>query len=303
MYYTLSAWRLPRVMTWTGTLSPALAGLALAHRSGGRVRPEVSLLLLVSCVLVQAACNTWNDGFDGLRGLDPDKWSETPVRGCGWTSRQVLRLGWLFAALAVLCGTALAVWAGWWVAAAGLFGLVCAYLYSAGPRPLASLGLGELTAAVCMGPVIVSVAFFAVKTSSGAPVAMMPQGAPWAWEKPVLAAVPCSFAIASMIFSNNLRDRNRDGACRITLALKLGEVRGRWALGMLLAGAYLSLLVLMARHAVPFGAGLAGLAVPLAWRQWFAARAGRMQVVMKRAAVHHWVFGLLYALGIWWPMS
>ncbi|CAB3391404.1 prenyltransferase [Kyrpidia spormannii] len=286
-----SSWlQLSRPMTWTGTIAPVLVGSSLAA-GRGPVYPAPFLAMLLAALLVQGATNMLNDYFDVLHGQDLEKWAAPgdPGHGRGPAHRTIPTVAGAMFGLAVLLGAWLAVQTGWWVALAGTLGIVVGYFYSAGPRPLSSLGLGEPAAAVFMGPVTTALAF--------AVQGHRPDGA-------ILAiSLPSALLIASMILSNNIRDIAKDQGFRRTMAIALGRPRAVRLLTVLLTGSYLWLGVMVARGLIPWTASWAFLALPLAVRLRHSLRAGAPRseemAGMKWAAFHYWAFGLLFAAGLW----
>ncbi len=288
--YRFSWIHLARPLTLTGTICPVLVGTALAAKKGP-IRPDLFAAMLIAALLVQAATNLFNDYFDVLHGQDRHKWAAPgdPQFGSGPTHRAIPWVAALMLAVAVILGAYLAWHSHGWIVVVGAAGILCGYAYSAGPRPLSSLGLGELVAAVFLGPAVTAIAYVV----QGAP----PEGRVFA------AALPFSCLIASMILSNNIRDIEKDRAFRRTLALLLGRARSARLLSALLLLAYLWMVVLIGFRLLPWTAGLACLAFPLALRLGHSYRlnAKRREEMkgMKWAAMHHWAYGLLYAVGIW----
>ena len=279
-----------RPMTLTGTICPVLVGTALAAKNGS-IRLDLFAAMLIAALLVQMATNMFNDYFDVLHGQDRDKWAtpEDPQYGAGPAHRAIPPVAGLMLSVAVVLGAYLAWNSHGWVVVVGTAGILCGYAYSAGPRPLSSLGLGELVAAVFLGTAVTVIAY----AVQGEP----PDGRVFA------ASLPFSFLIASMILSNNIRDIEKDRAFRRTLAILLGRAGAARLLSAILLLAYLSLAALIGFRLLPWTAGLAWLAFPLALRLRHSYRSGaeRREEMsgMKWAAWHHWAFGLLYAAGIW----
>ncbi|OQP06707.1 1,4-dihydroxy-2-naphthoate prenyltransferase [Geobacillus sp. 46C-IIa] len=277
---------LMRPATWSGTISPVLAATALAAKKGA-VRIEVLLAMLAASVLIQSAVNMLNDYFDRLRGQDRDKW--TNGHGHGPAHRSIPAVAGAMLAAAVMLGVYLAWQSDPAIAWIGAAAIICGIAYSAGPRPLASLGLGEWTAAVCMGPVVTALAY--------AVQGHVPDTALFA------LSIPFALLIASMILTNNIRDIEKDQPFRRTLAIRLGRNNAVRLLGLLLVSAYLSIAALIVWHIVPFLAAITWLALPLAIRLRLCFRPGASRTEersgMKWAARHHWTVGLLLTLSLW----
>lgn len=106
-----------------------------------------------------------------------------------------------------------------------------------------------------------------------------------------------------MILANNIRDIEKDRAYRLTTAILLGRLKAAYLLYILLAAAYVSVIILILVQVIDWLSGVVLLALPLAIRlSWsYRPRAKRHEERngMKWAAYHHWGFGLLFASGIW----
>src|SRR5699024_12333435 len=93
---------------------------------------------------------------------------------------------------AVIIGFWLAVQSTFWIIPAGIAGIIFGYLYSAGPRPLCSIGLGETVAFTFLGPVVTILSYIVQGYTLDFTIAA--------------ASLPFSFVIASMILTNNIRE-------------------------------------------------------------------------------------------------
>lgn len=290
-YYYGSSWfQLMRPLTLSGTISPVLVGTGLAAMTGS-VRIDIFIAIFVAAVLIQAATNMFNDYFDFLHGQDQEKWTtaQEVQSGHAPSHNAIPYVASFILAVAIGIGAWLASESSIWIILAGTAGIICGYLYSGGPRPLCSIGLGETVGAVFLGLVITVLAYVV-------------QGNPL--DIPILA-VSFIFAllISSMILTNNIRDIEKDGQFRNTLATMLGKKRAVYVLTAILAIAYVWLLVMLSIGIVPWTSGTVFLAFPLAIRLLWSFRKGaksREEMSgMKWAAYHHWAFGLLFAFGIW----
>ncbi len=210
---SLVLWRMLRPFSLTASLIPVLTGAILAltegYFHGGRFAA-----FLVAAVLIQSATNMFNEYFDYMRGLDTEEHvgiAGTIVRD-GIQPKTVLLLAWLFAGTAIAIGLYISATTSWWVFATGLACIGVAYLYSAGPMPLAYTPFGELAAGFTMGPVIILLVYY---TQAG----LINLSALW-------VAQPIGLLIASILLGNNIRDMEADkGGGRRTMAILLGRPR------------------------------------------------------------------------------
>jgi 1,4-dihydroxy-2-naphthoate polyprenyltransferase len=284
-------WRLTRPFTLTASLVPVLIGVVLAASSGkGRTGPAVAFL--VAAMLIQAATNMFNEYFDYRRGLDTHE--HQGIAGAivrdGVSPRTVLALGWIFAGTAIALGLYISASSSWWVFATGLACIGVAYLYSAGPVPLAYTPFGELVAGIMMGPVIVLLSYF-VQAGERSLVAL--------W-----LSVPIGLLIGSILMANNLRDLDHDiKGGRGTLAIRLGR---RWASRLqagIFAAAYVVVFGLVAVRWVSAWTLVVLLAVPLgvkAARGFFRHdQAAELVPAFKATSMHLLAFGWLLVIGLW----
>lgn len=275
--------RLMRPLTLVATVVPVLVGIAAAA-----LRAEVNwwcaLDMLVVAFLLQIGTNMANEYFDHRRGIDhAESVGIAGVIVLGEVPpRTVLRYTVATFALALVLGLILAYLRGFVLLMLGLVSMLLAVLYSAGPRPIAATPLGEVAVFLLMGPleVLVSeVAAIGFSTPTG-----------------LFAALPVGLLVAAILTANNVRDHESDRERgRHTLAIILGERRGRaFLFALSLAGVLLSpLLVLLG--SLPWTALLSLLSLPLAFT---VRRIGPLPGLLPAVARLHLANGLLLALGL-----
>ena len=104
---------------------------------------------------------------------------------------------------------------GWPVLAIGVLSISSGFLYTAGPRPLGYLGLGDFFVLVFFGPVAVGGTYFV-------------QALEVSWVVLVAGLAPGLLAVA-LLSVNNLRDIEEDeSAGKLTLAVRFGAPFARW---------------------------------------------------------------------------
>ena len=289
----LSAWILAsRPRTLFAAAAPVVVGSAIAIRDGGfALWPALAALL--GALLLQVGSNLANDVFDFQRGADaPDRVGPLRVTQAGLlTPAQVLRGMWIVFALSLIPGLFLAARGGWPVIAIGVSAIAAAILYTGGPLPYGSKGLGEIFVFVFFGLVAVSGTYY-VQTNTLSWLA-------------IAAGIPIGLLTSAILGVNNLRDIGPDQAAgKITLAVRLG-MRGARIEYLLLLG--------MAFAAPPalFAAGLASAWVMLTWLSLpLAERQARIVVTQSGAALNAalagtamltFVFSVLFAAGLTVP--
>ncbi|SDQ26505.1 prenyltransferase [Virgibacillus salinus] len=288
-YYYRSSWlQLVRPMTLTGTLTPVLVGTGIAA-SKGPIQIDVFFALLFAALLIQSATNLFNDYYDFRNGQDQDKWTLNPSDAHGPSHTIVPYVASSMLGIAIIIGAWLAFTSSFWVILAGILGITFGYLYSAGPRPLCSIGLGETVAFIFLGPVITILGYSVQGHAVDTQIAVI--------------SLPFAMLISSMILTNNIRDLEKDSAFRKTLPAILGRATAINILVTLLSIAYLTVLGLVLYNVIAWQSLAVILALPLAFRLRWSLRRGdkRSEEIkgMKWAAWHHWAFGLLFSCGVW----
>lgn len=287
-YYYRASWlQLFRPMTLTGTISPILVGTAIAALNGP-VRFDVLIALLIAALFIQTATNMFNDYYDFRNGQDQEKWTTNPSEAIGPAHSIIPYTAFAMLAAAMLIGVWLAIQSSFWIIPVGIFGIIFGYFYSAGPHPLCSIGLGETVAFVFLGLATTLLGYVVQGHALDLQI--------------VTVAIPFAMLIASMILTNNIRDIKKDNTFRNTLATMLGRTKAVNLLTFLLILAYLTVITLTLFRITPWSSFLILIALPWAIRlRWsFRKNAERSEQIkgMKWAALHHWVFSLLFAAGI-----
>jgi 1,4-dihydroxy-2-naphthoate octaprenyltransferase len=143
----------------------AIAGL-LAYIDRA-FNPLYFLLILIAFVTIHAASNLSNDYFGFLRGHDTEdsprrRYTLHPLADSILTRNQmkVAILSLVF--LNVAIGSYLSMVRGFFVVALAILGLLMMLLYDAAPKPLKSIGLGELASFVVWGPLMIFGGYFVI---------------------------------------------------------------------------------------------------------------------------------------------
>ncbi|MDQ6726125.1 MAG: 1,4-dihydroxy-2-naphthoate polyprenyltransferase [Actinomycetota bacterium] len=237
-----------RPRTLGAAISPVLVGTAVASRYGDVTWWRVLFCLLLA-VALQVGVNYANDYSDGVRGVDTQRRGPVRLTASGLAApATVKRAALLSFAVGGLLGIVLAAAVDWRLVLVGAASIAAAALYSGGPKPYASSGLGE---------VMVLVFFGFVATCGSAYVQLV--RVPWL---AVAAAVPVGLLACAILLVNNLRDVDSDRQVgKRTLAVRVGKARTRRLYRLSIV---LSLVVVAALAAKAPGALLALAAAPLA---------------------------------------
>jgi 1,4-dihydroxy-2-naphthoate octaprenyltransferase len=287
---SFSAWVLAvRPYSLGAAVIPVAVGSAMAWTDGG-FHPAIALLCLFFAVLTQCLANLVNDLCDFLRGADqPDRLGPDRAFAKGYITLPAMKAGiagFTIAAGAVGCG--LLFFGGWKLIIVGLVCLLFAYLYTAGPWPLAYHGLGDAAVVTFFGLIPACFTYY-IQTGD--------------WNRQITAAaLACGLIIDTMLWINNFRDRTEDARCgKRTLIVLLGEQVGRW--GYLVLGiAALALCLTLAPDGRLWAALLPllyGIPFFRTWRKMIRIDHGdELNVCLGETARNMQLFGLLLTIGI-----
>ena len=296
--HTIKESRMPLVQKWwdairpwsyTAAIVPVLLGAAVAAHEV-TINWLLLALALVGSIAIQGGTNLMNDYYDYKKGTD------TPaVKGTGgallrgdMTPEQIFRAGIIAFALGSAIGLYLVYTTGPFIFWLGLCSVAVGYFYTAGPFALAYVGLGELAVFIFMGPVMVLGSYYLQQPVIALPV--------------IWAALPVSFVVAAILHANNLRDIDTDIVNhKRTLATMLGRSGARIEFYVLVGGAFVSVLLLIALGLAPWPTLISFAMAPLAWRLMRTAAtevaAEKLHPVLRGSAVLHMRFGMLYVIG------
>lgn len=222
-----------RPKTLPAAVAPVLLGTAMAHHFG-QLHLLPALICLSFALLVQIGTNFANDYLDGIKGTDTDaRLGPRRAVATGLVTPATMKRATIgILAFAFCLGLSLIYFGGWWLLAVGIASVVCAWIYTGGPFPLAYNGLGDIFVVLFFGLTAVGCTFYVQ-------VGMINR-------EVVLLAVACGLVVNNLLVVNNYRDIDEDRqAKKRTLVVLLGR---RWALvqygcSLLWAGAVLVWLV------------------------------------------------------------
>lgn len=249
------------------------------------------ILALLGVLFLQISANLLNEYFDYVKGSDTQK-----THGLGMilargllTPKQVLVGGVLTLLAGVLIGLYFVAVTGPLVLWIGLGGTLAVILYTAGPYPLAYIGLGEITVFVFMGPLVVLGTYYVLAEEVSS--------------KALWAGLPIAFLVANILHANNLRDLEADAAeNKHTLATIFGRRFAQREYMVLNLGAFVVLPVLVLLGIAPVLTLLSFVLIPRAWQLVKVATSSVVtselhQVLLGTAKLHR-DFGALY-VALW----
>ncbi len=205
--------------------------------SAGAFSLWVFFFTLLTALGIQIATNFANDLFDFLKGADTSE-RKGPVRvtASGLISVAQMKLA-TFSLMMVTaaCGSVLIFRGGMVIAYLIALALLLALGYTAGPFPLAYLGLAEFFILIFFGPVATGSTYY-LQTLQLSPKAFLAGLAP--------GLISCSLLIV-----NNLRDSAEDKQSnKKTLVVRFGKIFGKWEYALCLYIALLIPLLLAPKH-------------------------------------------------------
>src|SRR5882757_2450552 len=206
-----------RPKTLAASVTPVLAGTALAFRDLATMHWQPFVFALLGAVFIQIGTNYVNDALDFRKGADTHtRLGPLRVTAAGLLSAEaVLRGAYVCFFLAALCGIPLILRGGWPIAAIGIASIAAAYAYTGGPYPLAYHGLGEVFVMIFFGLVAVCGSVYLQRLTLD----------PTAW----IGGLAVGALAVVILAINNLRDLENDRAAnKRTLAACLGP---RFAFG------------------------------------------------------------------------
>lgn len=212
MENSLHSWFLAiRPKTLPAAVCPVLVGSALAFQADG-FQAVPALLCLFFALLIQIGTNFANDYYDYLKGADTEE-RQGPKRmtASGRISlKSMRRMTAMVFLAAFLVGLALVPYGGWWLLAVGVLSIALGYGYTAGPFPLAYLGLGEIFVMIFFGWVAVGCTYLVQAGGTNAVV--------------LLAGTTVGALSTNLLVINNHRDVETDiKADKRTLAVRFGR--------------------------------------------------------------------------------
>lgn len=229
-----------RVRTLPAAAVPVLVGAAHAWHLSAGPDPPFSFHLfaataaLVSALFIQVGTNLANDYFDHRHGTDtPQRAGPRRASASGLLPpRQVRNAALASFGLAAALGLFLILHAGWPVLVIGVLSLLSGWFYTAGPRPLGYLGLGDLFVLVFFGPVAVMGTTYVIAGTAFGQIGV--------WMPALFLGLEVGLLSTAILVVNNLRDRPTDAETgKRTLAVRIGDRGSQVEYTILVTAAFL----------------------------------------------------------------
>lgn len=235
--HVIQIWTLAiRPKTLIASISPVLIGTALSIKIGS-FDWRIFLCTLCTAVGIQITTNLANDYFDYLKGADTSQ-RIGPIRA---TQAKLISQKTMYCAviasvvITALSGIYLIIVGKTIIACLLVVALSLSLLYTAGPYPLAYLGLGDLFVCVFFGPIAVSGAYYLQTGSLSL--------------ETVLAGIAPGAISTAILTVNNIRDIKEDLlANKKTLTVRFGKAFSQWEYFLCLLLAFGSLMFFYDSH-------------------------------------------------------
>lgn len=286
-------WLAIRPKTLGAGIAPVIVGTAMSNHllqsAGQGLSLWIAFLCFAGAALLQIESNLVNDYFDFVKGSDTqNRLGPTRVTSAGLVTPKQMQLAIVIVAImSLILGTLLIFEAGLVILAIGVVSLLFAFAYTAGPWPLAHLGLGDIFVFLFFGPVAVAGTVYAqTKTFS---------------EVAVLASLPIGLLAVAILLVNNLRDFEEDRSTnKKTIIVRFGKKFGEtfYALIIVLTPVYIFLMSLAG--VFPFWCllvGLAGLTDRQLVKDVLKANGAAYNPLLARTSKRLVIVSLLFSLG------
>ncbi|MBQ8242832.1 MAG: 1,4-dihydroxy-2-naphthoate polyprenyltransferase [Bacteroidaceae bacterium] len=287
---SIKAWVLAaRPKTLAAAATPVLLGCSLAA-SDGWLQFIPALLCFLFAFTMQIDANFINDFFDYLKGSDRED-RLGPERACaqGWITLNAMKHGIASATiLSCIWGVIILFFSGLEMIPVGLLCILFAFLYTAGPYPLAYHGWGDVLVIIFFGFVPVGCTYYTMCHD-------------WTWSV-TIACMASGLVSDLLLMLNNYRDRDQDKISgKKTLVVRFGALAGRWIyLSLGLIACMLCLLFVITGHL--WAAILPQLfLVPHlnTWQHMVKINKGKeLNKVLGETARNIALFGILLSLGL-----
>ena len=287
---SIKAWVLAaRPKTLAAAATPVLLGCSLAA-SDGWLQFIPALLCFLFAFTMQIDANFINDFFDYLKGSDRED-RLGPERACaqGWITLNAMKHGIASATiLSCIWGVIILFFSGLEMIPVGLLCILFAFLYTAGPYPLAYHGWGDVLVIIFFGFVPVGCTYYTMCHD-------------WTWSV-TIACLASGLVSDLLLMLNNYRDRDQDKISgKKTLVVRFGALAGRWMyLSLGLIACMLCLLFVITGHL--WAAILPQLfLVPHlnTWQHMVKINKGKeLNKVLGETARNIALFGILLSLGL-----
>ncbi len=205
-----------RPKTLPAAFAPVLIGFAIAFKNGEH-HIISAILACLSAVLIQVMTNFINDYFDSKKGVDTEK-RIGPVRVTQSglvTSKEMIRAIIIVFISIVLVSAYLVFRGGLPILLIGISSIISGFLYTAGPKPLGYIGMGDIFVLLFFGPIASAGTYYVQSLHFNL--------------LSVFAGFGPGFLSVAILTVNNIRDRESDESTgKDTLVVMFGRKFGNY---------------------------------------------------------------------------
>ncbi|MEG0255084.1 MAG: prenyltransferase, partial [Vagococcus sp.] len=189
----------------TASIFPFLMGFLYSWYHYNQIYWGNMLIFFISMVLFNMAVDIMDNYMDYHNATDVHDYKhETNIIGREQLSLTLVRnMMWGFIITSALMGVYLASQTSWIILWLGMFSYAMGIFYSAGPKPLSSLPVGEITSGVTMGIVIPLICVY-LNIYDIVPFDLQ------LVSRVGLMSLPAAFSIANLMLANNTCDMEED---------------------------------------------------------------------------------------------
>jgi len=149
-----------RPKTLVASIVPVISGTLIIPNSN-MFKLDIFLFTIIAAIIIQIVTNYINDLYDFLKGSDKDRIGPIRMIQSGTLSQTAIKQAiCILIIVGILCGIPLVIEGGWPIMIIGLSSFLFAYLYTAGPFPLAYHGLGDLFVFIYFGIIAVAGTYY-----------------------------------------------------------------------------------------------------------------------------------------------
>ena len=246
----------------TASIFPFLMGFLYSWYHYNQIYWGNMLIFFISMVLFNMAVDIMDNYMDYHNATDVHDYKhETNIIGRENLSLSLVRnMMWAFIIISALMGIYLASQTSWVILWLGMFSYAMGIFYSAGPKPLSSLPVGEVTSGVTMGIIIPLICVYL----------NIYDIVPFDWHllgSVTMMSLPAAFSIANLMLANNTCDVEEDILNnRHTLVSYIGKKRAVKLFQFLVIATFVAATVSVIFKIVPLTLLLLWLIFPKIWQ-------------------------------------
>ncbi|MGX7024979.1 prenyltransferase [Vagococcus hydrophili] len=284
----------------TASIFPFLMGFLYSWYHFKQIYWGNMLIFFISMVLFNMAVDIMDNYMDYHNATDVhDYKDETNIIGRENLSLDLVRfIMWVFIIISALMGIYLASQTSWIILWLGMFSYAMGIFYSAGPKPLSSLPVGEVTSGLTMGVVIPLICVYLNIYNL----------VPFDWtliSQVGLMSLPAAFSIANLMLANNTCDLEEDTLNnRHTLVYYIGKKKAVKLFQFLVIATFVAVTLAVIFKIVPLTLLLIWGIFPKVWKNTQAYSQEQIKtktfpLAIKNLAMVVSCEVLLFFVGVW----